>query len=328
MNKKSGALLTLICANFCANVGADVFAQDAYPVKPIRLVVPYAPGGPTDVMARLLGQKWMERWGPPVIVDNRAGGNGVIGAEYVARAPADGYTLLLGNTSVLTINPAVYAKLPYDADKQFAPVTLSVAAPLILVVHPSLSVNNVVQLIALAKSKVRAATLTYASAGTGGVANMSGELLKFMAKIDMVHVPYKGAGPAVTDLVSGQVAMTFTSTVSVMPLVKSGRLRGLAVSTAKRAPSLPDIPAIAETVPGYDVSPWYGVLAPAGTPAGVIQKLYAETVRIVAAPDVAQRLSLDGGSVVNSTPEEFARVLREERTKWSRVVKAAGIRVE
>ena len=324
MKKIKCVVLTLACAGVCANV----HAQDAYPVKPIRLVVPYAPGGPTDVMARILGQKWTERWGPPVIVDNRSGGNGVIGAEFVARAPADGYTLLLGNTSVLTINPTVYAKLPYDADKQFAPVTLSVAAPLILVVHPSLGVYNVAQLIALARSKSRAAALTYASAGTGGVANMSGELLKIMAGMDMVHVPYKGAGPAVTDLVSGQVAMTFTSTVSVMPFVKAGRLRGLALTTPKRAPSLPEIPAIAETVPGFDVSPWYGVLAPAGTPAGVIQKLYLETVRIVAAPDVAQRLSLDGGSVVNSTPEEFARVLREERAKWGRVVKAAGIRVE
>ena len=300
-------------------------AQDAFPVKPVRLVVPYAPGGPTDVLARILGQKWGERWGQPVIVDNRSGGNGVIGAEFVARAAADGYTLLLGNTSVLTINPTVYAKLPYDAEKQFSPITLTVAAPLILVVHPSLSVNSVKELIALAKS--RAATLTYASAGTGGVANMSGELLKIMSKIDMVHVPYKGAGPAVTDLVSGQVAMTFTSTVSVMPFVKAGRLRGLAVTTPKRAPTLPDIPAIAETVPGYDVSPWYGVLAPAGTSASVIQKVHAETVRIVAAPDVAQRLSLDGGTVVNSTPEEFTRVLREERAKWSRVVREARIKV-
>ena len=310
----------------CMGLGVTVAQAQEFPAKTMRLVVPYAPGGPTDVVARILSQRWAERWGQPVIVDNRAGGNGVIGAEFVARSPADGYTLLLGNTSVLTINPVVFPRLTYDAEKQFAPVTLSVAAPLILVVHPSTTVSSVAQLIALAKSRTGA--LTYASAGTGGVANMSGELLKIMAKIDMVHVPYKGAGPAVTDLVAGQVAMTFTSTVSVMPFVKQGRLRGLAVTTPRRAPTLPEIPAIAETVPGYDVSPWYGVLAPAGTPAAVIQKVHAETVRIIATPEVAQRLSFDGGTVVNSTPEAFAVTLREERAKWARVVREARIRLE
>ncbi len=318
-------LLPALCAS-CAARAQEKSVADAYPAKPIRLVVPYAPGGPTDVLARILGQKLGERWGQPVIVENRSGGNGVIGAEFVAKAPGDGYTLLLGNTSVLTVNPAIYAKLPYDVEKQFQPVTLSVAAPLLLVVHPSTNVTSVGQLIALAKSQ--RAALTYASAGTGGVANMSGELLKILAKIDMVHVPYKGAGPAVTDLVAGQVAMTFTSTVSVMPFVKAGRLRGLAVTTPKRAPTLPQIPAIAETVPGYDVSPWYGVLATAGTPLPIVHKLHAEIVRIVAAPDVAQRLTGDGGTVVNSTPEAFADTLRAERAKWVRVVKQAGIRAE
>jgi tripartite-type tricarboxylate transporter receptor subunit TctC len=309
----------------------SVFAQEksvaeGYPSKPIRFIVPYAPGGPTDVLARILGQKFTERWGQPVVVENRSGANGAIGAEMVAKSAADGYVLFLGNTSILTINPSIYRKLPYDAERHFQPVNLTVAAPLLLTVHPSTGVRTVRDMIALAK--MPGAALTYASSGTGGVAHMSGELMKVLARIDLIHVPYKGAGPATTDLIAGQVAMTFTSTVSVMQYVKAGRLRGVAVTTPRRAPALPDIPAIAETVPGYDVSPWYGVLVPAGTPLPIVNKLHAEITRVVAVPEIAQRLAGDGGTVVNHGPDEFAKIIIAERAKWARVVQASGIKAD
>ncbi len=309
------------------NAGAqDRPGADSYPSKPIRFIVPYAPGGPTDILARVVGQKLSERWGQQVLVDNRAGANGIIGAEFASKAPPDGHTLFLGNTSILTINPALYAKLPYEPERDFAPVNLTVAAPLILVVHPSVGVKTISDLIKLARA--RPGQLTFASAGSAGVAHLSGELLKHMTGIDMLHVPYKGAGPAVTDAISGQVSMTFTSTVSVMPHVTAGRLRGVAVTTPKRSRSLPDIPAVAETVPGYDVSPWYGVLVPAGTPRPVVNKLHAEIGRIVAAQDVAQRLTSTGGDIVSASPEDFARTIKLERNKWSKLVKAAGIKLD
>ena len=260
--------------------------------------------------------------GPPT--SRRA--NGIIGAEQAARAPGDGHTLLLGNTAILTINPTLYAKVPYDADKDFIPVNYTVAAPLILVVHPSTAVKTIPELVKLAKS--RPGQLTFASAGSGGVAHLSGELLKYLTHIEMTHIPYKGAGPAVIDVVAGQVSMTFSSTVSTMPQIKAGKLRGIAVTTPKRAPSLPDIPSIAESVPGYDVSPWYGVLVPAGTPRAIVTKLNDEITRIVTAPDVAQRLTTDGGTVVSAGPAEFANTIRQERAKWAKVVKAAHIKID
>jgi tripartite-type tricarboxylate transporter receptor subunit TctC len=299
---------------------------ESYPTKPIRFIVPYAPGGPTDILARIVGQKLTERWGQQVLVDNRGGANGLIAAELAARSPADGQTLFLGNTSILTINPSLYAKLPYDPEKDFAPVNLTVAAPLVLVVHPSTAVRSVSELVKLAKA--RPGQLTFASSGSAGVAHLSGELLKYLTNIDLTHVPYKGTAPAVTDLLSGQVSLTFSSAVSVMPHVKAGRLRGLGVTTPRRAPSLPELPAIAESVPGYDVSPWYGVLVPAGTPRAVVMKLHEEIARIVAASDVAKRLTVDGGSIVSAGPAEFGDTIRQERIKWANVVKAASIRLE
>ena len=309
-----------------AALAQDKSNADSYPSKAIRFIVPYAPGGPTDILARLLGQKFTERWGQPVVVDNRAGANGAIGAELLSKSPADGSVLFLGNTSILTINPAVYRRLPYDAERHFQPVNLTVSAPLILVVHPSTGVKTVRDMLALARTP--GANLTFASSGTGGVSHMSGELMKMMAKISLIHVPYKGAGPAALNVITGECAMSFTSTVSVMPHVKVGRLRGVAVTTPKRDPTLPEIPAIAETLPGYDVSPWYGVLVPAGTPMPIVNKLQAEISRIVLAPGVAERLAADGGTVVNHGPEEFARVILSERAKWARVVQATGFRAD
>jgi tripartite-type tricarboxylate transporter receptor subunit TctC len=299
---------------------------DSYPSKAIRFIVPYAPGGPTDILARLLGQKFTERWGQPVVVDNRAGANGAIGAEMLSKSPADGSVLFLGNTSILTINPSVYRRLPYDAERHFQPVNLTVSAPLLLVVHPSTGVKTVRDMLALAKAP--GANLTFASSGTGGVSHMSGELMKVMAKISLTHVPYKGAGPAALNVLTGECAMTFTSAVSVMPHVTAGRLRGVAVTTPKRDRTLPQIPAIAETLPGYDVSPWYGVLVPAGTPMPIVNKLQAEISRIVQAPETAQRLATDGGTVVNLGPDEFAKVITSERARWARVVQATGFRAD
>ena len=313
----------LATVNACAQESSRA---DAYPAKPIRFIVPYPPGGPNDVLARLIGQKLNERWGQAVVIENRAGAAGLIGAELAARAPGDGYTLFMGNTSILTINPSLHAKLPYDPEKDFLPVNYTVAAPLILALHPSTTVRSVPDLLKLARS--RPGQFTYASAGSGGVAHLSGELLKYLAKIDMIHIPYKGTGPAVIDVVAGQVSMTFTSTVSAMPQINSGKLRGIAVTTPARAPSLPDIPSIAETVPGYDVSPWYGVLVPAGTPAAIVTRLYDEIHRIVTTPDVAQRLTNDGGTVVSAGPAEFASRMKAERAKWAKVVKAAHIRLD
>lgn len=304
----------------------DKSAADTYPSKTIRFIVPYAPGGPTDILARLLGQKYTERWGQPVVVDNRAGANGSIGAEMLAKSPADGSVLFLGNTSVLTINPTVYRKLPYDAERHFQPVNLTVSAPLILVVHPSTGIKSIRDLLALAKA--RDVNLTFASSGTGGVSHMSGELMKVMGKIGMTHVPYKGAGPAALHVITGECAMTFTSTVSVMPHVKAGRLRGVAVTTPKRDASMPDTPAIAETIPGYDVSPWYGVFAPGGTPPAIVNKLHLETTRIVQMPDITQRLAADGGTVVSLGPEEFTKIIAAERARWAKVVQATGFRAD
>lgn len=322
--KAWAALLVALAAH--AAPAQERGSAESYPAKPIRFIVPYAPGGPTDILARLIGQKLTERWGQQVLVDNRAGANGLIGAELAARSPGDGHTLFLGNTSILTINPSLYAKLPYDAEKDFAPVNLTVAAPLVLVVHPSMAVKSVAELVKLAKA--RPGQIAFASSGSAGVAHLSGELLKYLTKIDMVHIPYKGTAPAVTDVLSGQVSLTFSSAVSVMPHVKAGKLRGLGVTTPKRAPSLPELPSIAESVPGYDVSPWYGVLVPAGTPRGVVTKLHEEIARIVSARDVAQRLTGDGGSIVSAGPEEFAKVIRQERAKWAKVIKAANIKLD
>jgi tripartite-type tricarboxylate transporter receptor subunit TctC len=318
------ASLLFLCA--AAATAQDKSVADSYPSKAIRFIVPYAPGGPTDILARLLGQKLTERWGQPVVVDNRAGANGSIAAEMLAKSPADGSVLFLGNTSILTINPSVYRRLPYDAERHFQAVNLTATAPLILVVHPSTGVKTVRDMIALAKA--RNANLTFASSGTGGVSHMSGEMMKMMAKIELTHVPYKGAGPAALNVITGECAMTFTSALSVMPHVHAGRLRAVAVTTPKRDATLPQVPAIAETIPGYDVSPWYGVFAPGGTPPAIVNKLHTEISRIVQTPEMAQRLAADGSTVANLGPDEFARIIMAERAKWARVVQATGFKAD
>jgi tripartite-type tricarboxylate transporter receptor subunit TctC len=310
----------------CALLGttSSTLAQ-TYPAKTIRIVVPYAAGGATDLIARLLGQRISEAWGQAVVVDNRVGANGGIAAEVVARAPGDGYTLMLGNTSVFTINPHVYKKLNYDPIKDFAPVTLVVNAPLILVVHPSLPTPDIKAVIALARARPQ--QLAFASSGYGGISHMAGELFKISTKTAMTHVPYKSTGQAGTAVLSGEAAMSFTSPVSTMQHVNAGRLRVLGVTSAKRMPQLPNTPAIGEFVPGYEVDPWFGMLAPAGTPDEIVKKLNAEIVRISRSPDVGPRLVAEGGEVVLNSPSQFAAVIRTDFDRWARVARTTdGVR--
>lgn len=303
---------------------SNVLAQ-SYPAKPIRFVVPYPPGGASDVTARIIGQKLSEAWGQPVIVDNRAGANGNIAAEQVAKAPADGYTMLMGNVGPNAISPSLYTNLAYDV-ASFAPVTLTTTVPIVLLVNPSLPVNNVKELIAYAKANPN--KLNFASAGNGSSNHLTGELFKSIAGIDIVHVPYKGDGLALTDVMGGQVSMMFTTVVSAMPHIKSGKLRAVAVASAKRIAAMPNLPTVAESgVPGFDSSSWGGILFPAGTPQEIIAKMHDAVVAILAMPDVKARLSSLGAEVVGNTPDEFGSYIKSETVKWGKVIKTSGASV-
>jgi tripartite-type tricarboxylate transporter receptor subunit TctC len=301
-------------------------AADAYPSRVIRLVVPFAPGGGSDIVARLLSPKLTEALGQSVVVDNRAGANANLGAGVVAKAAPDGYTLLLANANY-TINPSLFKSLPFDPVKEFAPVAQIANAANVLAVHPSLPAKSVRELIAIAKAHPR--ELNFASPGNGTSSHLAGELFRQLAQIEVTHIPYKGATPAVTDLIAGQVSFTIVSTLSVLPYAKQGRLRMLAVTTAKRATALPDLPTIAEAgLPGFEVANWFGVIATGGTPRAVIERLNAELVRIARLPDFADKLALQGADPVTGTPDEFARFIDAEIKKWAAVVRGAGIRPE
>ena len=307
------------------SVSATVQAQD-YPTRPVRFVVPYVPGGGVDFVGRTLAQKLSGSWGQQVIVDNRPGGGTNIGSELVARSAPDGYTLLVGGVPN-TANVALYKKLPYDVVKDFAPVILLDTAPNVLAVHPSVPAKSVRELIALAK--IRRGALTYASAGIGSSNHLSGELFRTMAGVDIVHVPYKGGGAAVTDLIAGQISMYFGTTPSTMPHVRTGRLRALGVTTAKRTPAAPDVPTIAESgLPGYEQSAWHGLLAPAGTPEAIITKLHAEVVRALRSKEIAERFAVQGIDVIGSSPAEFAAFIKQDLAKYEKLVKTAGIRID
>lgn len=295
----------------------------SYPVKPIRVIDAYPPGGSTDVVARIISPKFAESTGQPWVIDNRPGAQGIIGTDLVAKAPPDGYTLLMF-TGSHTVHPSVYKNMPYDLIKAFVPVTLTTSTTNVLVVHPSLPVKNLKELIALAKA--RPGQLNYSSAGTGSTTHMAMELLKSIAKIDMTHIPYKGSAPAVMDGVAGHVALLFGPMPVVLPHVKAGRLRPLAVSTAKRSVGQPEIPTVAEAgVPGYESTNSVGVLAPAGTPREIINKLNSEITRILNLPDIKDRLYSMGSEPVGSTPEQFGEFIRAEIAKWAKVVKDARI---
>ena len=318
------ALLPLLAASVICDRAAN--AQGAYPTKPIRLIVPSVAGGGTDISARLIAPKLSEFLGQQVIVENRAGASMMIGGEAVARAAPDGYTLLMG-ISTLTINPAIYKKMPFDALKDFAPISQVVSQPNILVVHPSVPVKSVKELIAF--SRTHPNQLIYGSAGTGTNPHLTMELFLNMANIKMVHVPYKGLAPAMIDIISGQLTAMSSTMLSGITYVRSGRLRGLGVTSIKRSPIMPELPTIAEAaLPGYEAAQWYGVLAPAGTPRDIIIKLHEGVVRALQDANIRERFLADGAEPVGSSPEEFAAYMRTETAKWAKVIKDAGIKVE
>lgn len=294
-----------------------------YPTRAVRVIVPFAPGGGSDTYARVMATRLPEAFGQQVLVDNRPGGNTVIGAELAARAAPDGYTLFLSTNGTVAINPSLYKKLPYDPVKDFAPVTLVGVGPNVLVVHPSLPAKSVNELIALARA--HPGKLSYASSGSGGAPHLAGELFKSMAGVDMVHVPYKGASPATIALLAGHVQVMFAGLGPGIAHIKSGRLRGLGVASAKRNQALPELPAIGEYLKGYEASSWFAIFVPAGTPRDVIAKLNAEITRVMARKDVHQQLMAQGYEAATGTPEQLADLLRQDTVRWAAVIKSAGI---
>ena len=304
---------------------APAWAQ-TYPAKPVRLVLPYPPGGGSDTIARPLAQRLTESLGQQVVVDNRGGGSGTIGMEHAAKAPADGHTMLINNIS-LAINVSLRPKLPYDTLRDLAPVTLLGRQPNVLVVHPSLPARSIRELLDLARAKPR--QLNYGSGGVGTASHLATELLKLMTNVEMVHIPYKGLGPALTELVGGQLQLIISTQASALPHIKAGRILPLAVTTAKRSAIFPQVPTMDEAgVPGYEFSTWYGLLVPAGTPPSIIGKLNAEMTRILGSAAVKQQFGVQGLEPESSTPREFGRYLRAEAEKWGKVVKASGARAE
>jgi tripartite-type tricarboxylate transporter receptor subunit TctC len=305
---------------------ADAGAQ-GFPSKPVKLVVPFPPGGPLDVIGRLIAQKLSEAWGQSVVIDNRPGAGGNIGAEVVAKSPPDGYTVVMGALSTHAVNPHLFAKMPYDPVKDFAPITLVAITPNVLVVNPSLPVVSVKDLIAYAKA--HPGQLAFGSGSNGSAGHLTGELLKADAGIDMVHVPYKGGAPATQALLAGDTQLMFDNLANAMPQVKAGKVKALAVTTAQRSRLAPELPTMAEAgVPGFDISTWFGLLAPAGTPREVIMKWNTEVTRILNAPDMRERFTAQGAEPAPTSPEQFATFIQEELAKYGRIVKASGAKID
>jgi len=301
-------------------------AAQQYPTKAIRFVVPFAPGGGTDIIGRVVAQALNDALGQPVVVDNRGGAGSTLGTEIVAKSPADGYTILFGNIS-LAFNATLYTKLRYDTIRDLAPISLSAVQPNILVIHPGLPAKNLKEFIELARANP--GKYNYASAGTGSGTHLAAELLKLQTKTDIVHVPYKGTGPALTDLLGGQINMMVSTFASALPHVKSGRMRALGVTTVKRSPAAPDVPTLIEGgVAGYDYSTWYGLLAPAGTPKPIIDMLNASNRKVLARDDIKQKLESQGVDPIVNTPAEFSTYMKSETEKWGKVVKATGAKAE
>jgi tripartite-type tricarboxylate transporter receptor subunit TctC len=319
---RSSRLLALVLAL----AGAPAWAQ-GYPAKPVRLVLPYPPGGGSDTIARPLAQRLSESLGQQVVVDNRGGGGGAIGMEHVAKAASDGYTIVMALTAQLAVNPSLYRKLPYDPVKDFAPITLLAQGPYVLVVHPSVPAKSVKELVALARKRPN--ELAYASSGNGSGGHLAAELLKSMTGGEMLHVPYKGGGPALVDLIAGQVQVLFSTWASGRGHIQSGRIRALAVSTAKRPRAIPHLPTVAEAgVPGYDAGVWYALLAPAGTPAEIVDRLNREVLGVLKSPEYSKLLFDSAIDPIGSTPQALADYIRSESAKWAKVVKAAAIRID
>ena len=301
-------------------------AAQTYPVKPVRVVVPYSAGGPLDDVMRVVGHRLTEMWGQSVVVENRTGAGGSIGADFVAKAAPDGYTLLLGNAGPMTINPGLQKKLGYDVARDFAPVSQLTASPMVLVVHPSLPVKTVPDLVRLAKA--RPGQLVYASAGIGNLQHLAMEEVQARAGIRMNHVPYKGAPPALIDVMSGQVDLMFANIVGVLQHIKSGKVRAVAVSSARRAAVLPDVPSIEDTFTGFDATGWTGVFAPAGTPKEIVAKLHTDITSVLARPDIRERFSEHGAEVVAGTPEQLAAFVRRENALYAKIIQSSGIKVD
>ena len=320
-----GALFRTAAAALLLIASPHAVLAQSYPDKPIRFIVPFGPGGPGDAIGRMIGKKLTESLGQPVVIDNRSGATTIIGTELAAKAPPDGYTLLLISTTH-AVNPSLFQKLPYDPIKDFAPVTLIASTPFMLGVHPSVAAKSVPELVALARSKP--GQLNYGSSGNGSSIHLTTELLKTAAKIEMTHVPYKGSGPAFIDLLGGQIQVLFSSTVSSLPHVKSGKVRGLAITSLKRAPALPTMPTVAESYPGFESSSWFGLLVPAKTPKGVIDRLLAETRAALKSSDLNQALLSQGAEPGGDAPSEFAAYFQSEIRKWAAVIKTAGIKLD
>ena len=298
-----------------------------YPARPIRIIVPVATGGIADYYSRVIGSKLHETWGQPVLVENRAGGGGNIGSDIVAKAPPDGYTMVMGFIGSHAVNPFLIRNMPYDPQRDFVPVAMVIEAEGLLAVHPSVPVNSVAELLALARAQP--GKLSYASGGIGTSSHLAGELFKSMTGADIVHIPYKGNAPAIADLIGGQTQLTFATMPTVLPHVRAGKLRGLAVIGATRSAALPQLPTIAESgVPGFSVNNWIGLFAPAGTPNEIVRKVNAEVMRIMRLPEVARRMDVEGERFTPNTPEEFAAFIRSEVAKWGKVVKDAGLKAE
>jgi len=319
--------LTALCTFAIPFAASPAFAQGTYPNKPVRLVVPFPAGGTTDILARAAAQKLSETWGQQVIVDNRPGAGGNIGSELVAKAAPDGYTLLMGTVGTHAINPSLYAKMPYDHVKDFAPVILVAGVPNVLVVNPDLPIKTVPELIAYAKANP--GKLNFASSGSGTSIHLSGELFKVMAGVQITHVPYKGSAPALTDLIGGQVQLMFDNLPSSLPQIKGGKLRAVAVTSTTRAAALPEVPTVAESgLPGFEASSWFGILAPAGTPKDIIAKIDADVQKWLATPEAKEKLLSQGANAAGGSPEDFARHIQAETAKWAKVVKDSGAKVD
>jgi tripartite-type tricarboxylate transporter receptor subunit TctC len=323
MNILKRFFILLIAALACTALPA--LAE--YPDKPVKIIVPYPPAGTTDILARLIAQRLSERMKQPFVIENRPGASGAIGSVAVAKSPADGYTLLMGTLNSHGINPALFKNLPYDAGKDFAPITIVGSTPNVLAVHPSVPARNLAELLALARAKP--GSLNFGSTSQGGSPHMSGELLKSLTGVDIAHIPYKGAGPMLIDLIGGQVQMGFDNLPSSIGHIRSGKIRAIAVTTAQRFPGTPEIPTMAESgVPGYEVSAWFGLLAPAGTPKPVIDALYASIAAILRQPEVMKQLFDLGAEPGGNTPEAYARQIAADVEKWKKVVAATGVKAE
>ena len=323
LNARRTVLQAIAAASLGAALLPAALAAEAFPNKPITLVVPFVAGGTTDILARIVGQSLGEELGQPVIIDNRAGAGGNIGGQFAARAPADGYTLFMGTVGTHAINEWLYKKMPFNPTKDFAPLTRVANVPNLLVANPAQPFKNVKELISYAQA--HPGQVNFGSSGSGSSIHLSGELFKMMAKVDMIHIPYKGSAPAVTDLLGNQIAIMFDNMPSAIQHVRSGKLRPLAVTTAKRSPELPDVPTVAEAgVPGYEATSWFGLFTPTKTPAEVQAKLHAAIIKVLQKPDVIKKIGDQGGEVVTESQAEFAKFIAAENNKWKQVVKTSG----